>query len=96
MGRFRFNDIWQFIRSQNSHLRMTDLAVGSILGMLMGAALAVLIVFRLDRETWSPDLILLSGLCGAGLFAFFIYGCLALDRTREFSQRKTDRRCDIG
>lgn len=90
MVTFRFNDIWQFIRSQNSHLRVSDLAVGSVLGILMGATLAALIVFRLDRETWSPDLTLLSGLCGIGLVAFFIYGALAIDRGREFFSRQTD------
>ncbi|WP_061943939.1 hypothetical protein [Collimonas pratensis] len=96
MKTFNFNDVWQFIRSQNSHLRMTDLAVGSILGMLMGTTLAVLVAFRLSRETWSPDLILLGGLCGAGLVAFFIYGALAFDRGRGFSARRTDRRSDIA
>lgn len=87
METFRFNDIWQFIRSHNSHLRVSDLAVGSIVGMLMGATLSVLIAIRLDREAWSADLILLSGLCGTGLVAFFIYGALALDRTRKFSSQ---------
>ncbi|MDB5769095.1 MAG: hypothetical protein JWQ61_3909 [Collimonas fungivorans] len=85
MEMFRFKDIWPFIRLHNRHLRMADLAVGSILGMVMGATLSVLIAIRLDRETWGADLILLSGLCGAALVAFFIYGALALDRTRKFS-----------
>ena len=69
---------------------MADLAVGSALGILMGATLAALIALRLNREMWNSDLFLLIGLCGAGFIAFFIYGALALDRGREFFSRQTD------
>lgn len=89
-----FKEILKFIRSHNRLLRMVDLAVGSILGMLMGTTLAVPIAFRLDRGALSRDLILLSGLCGIGRVAFFIYGTLALDRTRKLSSQYADRRCD--
>jgi hypothetical protein len=94
MEAFRFNDIWQFIQSQNSHMKTSDLAIGSILGGLAGATLAVLIALRVHREAWSADLFLLSALCCAGIGAFLVYGGLALGRGRESSPRKTGARRD--
>lgn len=90
------NDIWQCIQSQNSHLKTSDLAIASILGGSAGATLAVLIAFRLHREAWSADLILLSALCLAGIGAFLVYGGLALGRVRESSSRKSGVRRDMA
>jgi hypothetical protein len=85
----RINDMWRFIQLQNAHLRLIDLAVASILGVLAGVVLPILIVIRLHRgEQWSPDLFLMSGLCIAGIIAFLIYGSLALMRAKEHSARK--------
>lgn len=92
MENSKANDIWQCIRSQNSHMKTSDLAIGSILGGSAGATLAVLIACRLHREAWSADLVLLSALCLVGIGAFLVYGGLALGRVRESSPRKAGAR----
>jgi hypothetical protein len=94
MGTSKTNDMWQFIQSQNSHLRMTDLVVASLLGALTGPTLAILIMIRLHRDGWSADLYLMSALCIAGIIAFFLYGSLALARGKEESLQKIAERRD--
>jgi hypothetical protein len=86
--------MWQFIRSQNSHLRVTDLTVASLLGALTGPTLAILIMIRWHRDGWTADLYLMSALCIVGIIAFFLYGSLALARGKEESSRKFEERRD--
>jgi len=88
------NNTWQFIQSQNSHLRMKDLVVASILGALAGVTLATLIMIRCHRDGWSADLYLMSALCIAGITAFFVYGGVALHRHREDAPHKIEGRRD--
>ncbi|SDX07217.1 hypothetical protein SAMN04515617_10163 [Collimonas sp. OK242] len=90
----RTNDMWQFIQSQNSHLRMTDLKVASLLGALTGITLAILIMIRWHRDGWSADLYLMSAMCIVGISAFFVYGSLVLARSKEDSPQSTERRRD--
>jgi hypothetical protein len=90
----KINDMWQFIRSQNSHLRVTDLTVASLLGALTGPTLAILIMIRWHRDGWTADLYLMSALCIVGIIAFFLYGSLALARGKEESSRKFEERRD--
>ena len=94
MENSKAKNIWQYIQSQNSHLKTSDLAIGSILGGSAGATLAVLIACRLHRGPWSADMVLLSALCLAGISAFLVYGGLALGRGREPSSRKAGARRD--
>ncbi|WP_211465296.1 hypothetical protein [Collimonas silvisoli] len=94
MTTHKTNDMWRFIQSQNSHLRMIDLAVASILGGLAGGTLGTIIVIRWHREGWSADLYLMSLLCIVGISALLVYGSLALERSREDAPRQIERRRD--